>query len=217
MGRSRAVKVARDNLFRSQLSMQLDSEGRLMIKCGKMFKRELAKVLREIEQDARKIVLIKHSNPNYSANTGRLRRSIHAQPIKRVHSTRIQGSVSAGSRLAPYARYVHDGTNQNGQGDPYPITARPGKMLRFWMPSVGTKTTTVEKITRGPVRRGTRPLIRTVETVTKDLGPGIGYRKTVMHPGIKGSRFLTNAAVGVIRRYGGTVKARDGRIIPPSR
>lgn len=208
MGRSRAVREARAGLFRSQLTLQLDDDGQLMIQAGPLFKRELRKVLREIEEDARDIVRRRHGRPDRDGTprTGRLRRSIHAGQVRRITPTVLRGTVSAGSRLAPYARYVHEGSG------PHPIRARRAKALRFWMPDTGGKA--VEVIRQGPARGGTRALIRSVEIVGG--GPGVGYRRSVMHPGYKGDKFLNNAAVGVVRRYGGTVRRRDGSVIPPS-
>lgn len=162
--------------LKSSLTMQLDDDGQLMIKCAPMFKRELRKILREIEEGARRRVLRQHEK------TGKLRRSIHARPVKQAGPHRISGSVTAGSRLAPYARYVHDGT-------------------------------TVHEITPRPGRRSRNPAY---PPALKFPGPDgkMIYRRRVLHPGNKGSRFLTNAAYATVRKYGGTIKRRDGSIIP---
>jgi len=55
--------------------------------------------------------------------TGRLRESIHKEPIRWVGFLKAEGKVVAD---APYARYVHDGTR------PHVIRARRAKALHFY-------------------------------------------------------------------------------------
>lgn len=214
--------------LKTSLTMQLDDDGKLMIKCAPMFKRELRKILREIEDEARELVRRNHGAPDKDGTkrTGRLRRSIHAGDITQVHPRRISGTVSAGSRLAPYARYVHEGTKPGVR-----TVRRPGSYFAFeWHGRTGRVMETWagegldESVVKGS--RGVK-----VVPLTYTRGPLKGQQKTysgwttgpiknkkvavksINHPGYKGDKFLNAAAIKVVRRYGGTVKRRDGSII----
>lgn len=229
MSRSKAVREARVKLFRSKLSMQLDEDGQLMIKCHPMFDRELRKVLREIKADARHIVRLRHSGGGKIGDprTGNLRRSIQTGPVRRVHPTRISGTVTAGSRLAPYARFVHEGTKPGVR-----TVKRPGAYFRFlWQHRTGNvrvpylgegvdedllKRTGQLRVIPLVYKQGRRKGQRKVyyEWEKGDLRDKNVLVKSINHPGYKGDPFLNNAAVGVLRRYGGTIKRRDGSIIP---
>lgn len=185
---SRAAFLSRD------LEVDIDSEGQIDIKTRPMFERELRKMLREVKDEARKIVAVEHSHPprrdprmtrgedpRKSGNTGRMLSSIQVGGIKKVHAHRISGSVTAGSSRAPYTRYVHEGTRQHGQGR-YMIKARNSPVLSF----VNS--------------RGRFYLI-----------PQLHQRG--LHPGIKRpSKFLNRAATRVVvTKYAGRVKTPSRR------
>lgn len=97
--------------FQQSLSVDIDSDGELQIKCHPMFARELEKIIRDIASMARKIVAKDHSK------TRKLERSIQPYAgrsarshVRRVGPHLLVGTVTAGSARAPYAKYVHEGT-----------------------------------------------------------------------------------------------------------
>lgn len=110
---------------RGAVTVEVDSSGQIMVKARAGLERELGKALRDIAEMAREIVRAAHDK------TGRLRRSIQpyrgrSANVRMVGPTTIAGTVSAGSRLAPYARFVHEGTR------PHMIRPRkPGGSLSF--------------------------------------------------------------------------------------
>lgn len=195
MARSKGSIERRNGLLKSSLSVDVDNEGKLQIKCRPMFRRELKRYLRDISMVARELVDKRHSTPmpNY-VHTGRLKRSIHPGPIKDLNGSRISGTVTAGSRLAKYARFVHEGTL------PHLITAKPGKYLAFkW----AGRTFERESITWSTDRRGIKRGTRTTETV--ELADRDVAVKQVKHPGYRGDRFLNQAAAIVVGAHGGKV------------
>lgn len=200
MARSRSVAAARSKLFRDQLEVNLDSEGRLLVKANPLFARELRKVLRDVESTARQLVGATHTK------TGRLRRSIHAQPLKTIAGgKRITGTVSAGSRLAPYARYVHEGSRA------HVIKARKADALSFHGKyTLITRYVSVRTNIRKQVvdyRTGLPKTINAAQTQfqkrTSVGPPGRVTVRKVNHPGYGGDPFLNKAARVVVLRYGG--------------
>ena len=121
--------------FGRSVEVDVDNDGKFFVKCHPMFSKELAKALREIADEARSLIRRRHENPPAHVrgrrSTGNLRRSVQpykgrAAVIKQVGPTTIAGTVTAGSRRAPYARYVHEGTRR------HIITPRkPGGALSF--------------------------------------------------------------------------------------
>lgn len=227
MARSRSVAAGRQGLFTSSLSVEVDNDGELQIKCRPMFDRELRKILREIKDYAREIVRREHSHkpkrvprmrraddPRHSGGTGKLRRSIQVGAIRGINQHRIAGTVSAGSRLAPYARYVHEGTL------PHVIRARAGGALAF----VHTGRTSTRRVVTGSRRVGEdvntkgkwhlEPVFGKSSKPLTDRLVLVPYPDTVNHPGYHGDRFLNAAAAIVIGgRYGGRVNLpRRGRV-----
>lgn len=200
MSRSNAVKELRAGQFRSSLVLDFNSKDEMFIKTKPMFQRELRKVLREIEHSARFYVRRKHHV------TGALERSIHAQTtlFNYAGGQRIGGIVTAGSRLAPYAWYVHDGA------DPHVITAKKGGMLVFYGKRLRL---------RSRVRVGKKAT--SIPGIYDDVyGPGYVQDskvskivvRSVNHPGNDGDPFLMKAAARVVVRHGGRVSpavARD--------
>lgn len=84
---------------------------------------------------------------------------------------------------APYAKYVHEGTGTHIGKPKYPIVPKRGKALRFeW--------------------KGTKKARRTATAQGKRRAPNIWYFKKVMHPGIKGTKWLRNAAKKMLPKYG---------------
>jgi hypothetical protein len=201
------TKTQKIGVFSEKLTVEVDDDRQLMIKCHPDFKRELGKLLKEIKEDARQHVHRHHHI------TGALERSIQVGPIKTTAGgQRLVGTVKAGSRLAPYAWYVHEGAKPHRmpkEGD----SMGKGSM-RFWMPEKPSRTYTVKArqayYAAGP-RGGKIKLFRDVtKTVTVGGGPGVGDTKRVNHPGYKGDPFLNRAAIRAVRKYGGARKQSDG-------
>ena len=112
--------------FQKSLSVDVDSDGQIQVKCHPMFAKELEKLIRDIASMSRKIVRKDHSK------TGKLEKSIQPYAgrsarghVKRVGPHTLVGTVTAGSSRAKYARHVHEGTR------PHIIRARPGGVLAF--------------------------------------------------------------------------------------
>lgn len=83
---------------------------------------------------------------------------------------------------ASHAPYVHEGTGTHIGKPKYPITPKRGRALRFeWKPT--------KKGRREAAGRGKRKQ------------PNIFYFKKVMHPGIKGTRWLVKAVVKVLPKW----------------
>jgi hypothetical protein len=228
MARSKSVAAAREELFQSQLSVDLDADGQIRIKCNPMFKRKLNEVLREIERRARADVRARHNR------TGKLERSIHAQKQHKsiAGGKRITGTVTAGSRLAPYARYVHEGTN------PHIIMAKPGKVLAFiWKGRVSKgrlkRMSTAAPVgalaaaARGRTRNSTRGGVKSAAQIgvqegdRYNAGVPINDRRVVVkmvhHPGNEADRFLNAAAAQTVAGFGGSINLPRGLPRRPSR
>lgn len=210
--------MAKKNLWELTGGIQehYDSDDMMFLKCHPMFERELRKALNKIEKIAREDVRANHHK------TGKLMRSIHAEPIRTLPGgRRVYGTVNAGSRLAPYANIIHNGAKE------HPITARPGKLLDFWWKGGrrGRKAVQVwEPLKRIDERwhhKG-NPKFRTVSIgKTKsgldiqqgqvlrnrwDYNAPLGNKrvnvKRVLHPGVTADPFLTRAMAIVAAEYG---------------
>jgi len=205
VARSQSVAAARAAQFSGSLEVHLDSDEQIRIKTKPMFVRELRKILREIKDSAREDVVRRHFR------TGRLMSSIQAQVSDistEAGGRRISGTVSAGSRLARYAWYVHEGTR------PHIIRAKPGGVLAF--------------VGHSPIMRQVKVGRRLVVKGVKFQKGGKTFQghsayddvyeaqsvagverkvvvKEVHHPGYRGDRFLNVAAAKVVSRYGGRV------------
>ena len=113
-----------------------DDQGKIRLHCDKMFTWHLTRLLKQIEKEAKAIVL--RENSTYSKEGKKLMNSIKSDGVSKIGSRNIRGSVSAGGAKAPYAKFVHDGTK------PHRITAKPGKLLVFqWENRTGRVPTTV--------------------------------------------------------------------------
>ena len=211
MGRSRAVKELRARTLSSSLMVQVDDDGKLMVKCSPIFRRELNKILREIKEEARDIVKRNHSKPDRDGRkrTGALRRSIQVGDIKTTAGgQRLVGTVTAGSRLAKYAWYVHQGT------DPGRRTVKnPSRFFYFkWAGKFKTSEVSTEVMQIMPnARRGAVPVL--VQEKSTKRSQVYTRTKSVNHPGNEADKFLNKAAIKVVRRYGGARKQRDGTIL----
>lgn len=201
----------------NRIDVDVDDEGRFMLKTDPMFAKELGRALREIAGMARTIVRTEHEHPRKvivnrqvvtKKASGNLRRSIqpYAGRAAKIHKTSphtISGEVSAGSSRAKYARFVHEGTR------PHQITARPGRMLTFYGRSRSriVSRTSLEHVNYGNGRRSA-----TKKAVTRQVKVGGNERvvvvQSVNHKGYAGHRFLNQAAAIVLsRRYGAVVPA----------
>lgn len=113
------------NRLHGNVEVHVDSSGQIFVKAHRDLAKELGKALREIADLAREIVKREHHR------TGRMGRSIQpyrgrSAKIVQTGPTTISGTVTAGSRLAPYTRFVHEGSF------PHKIRARkPGGKLSF--------------------------------------------------------------------------------------
>jgi hypothetical protein len=187
------------------LTLEVDNQRQLMVKCHPMFRRELNKILREIKEEAREHVRRQHHI------TGALMRSIQVGDVKTVSGgQRLQGTVKAGSRLCRYAWYVHEGTDRHRM--PREGESMGRGSMRFWMPERPSRSYTVSDnkwVNQNKIGAPMR-LIKSTKTITIGGGPGIGDTKRVNHPGYKGDPFLHKAAIRVVRKYGGARKQRDG-------
>lgn len=106
------------------VDIDVDKDGQFFAKCHPMFSKELGKFLRDVADRARVLIREKHEK------TGKLRRSVQpykgrAAVVRQTSPTSISGTVTAGSRLAPYARAVHQGSRA------HVIKAKPGRSLSF--------------------------------------------------------------------------------------
>ncbi len=222
------------NNLQYSLSTQLDEYGQFSVKCSPLFRRELRKMLKSIERVSRRIVAKDHrkysgGGPRGPRRKGSLMRSIHAQPIKDLPGgRRISGTVTAGSRIAPYARYVHEGT------EPHPIQAKKANALSFdWKYRRG-RIVTYETHTFNGIEdakthmRKSNNRKATLSSYRKEDGMW-GYRTTkarwgvgdirgrsvvvpyVDHPGQDGNPFLNRAAAVMVAKYGGRVMIPPGR------
>lgn len=196
------------------LTTQLDEYDQFSVKCSPLFRRELRKMLNSIERTARRIVDREHRR--YSNKNGkgkRLMRSIHAQPIRDLPGgRRISGTVTAGSRLAPYARYVHEGT------EPHEITPKKANALSFeWKYRRGRVVVmNKEEITRRQAGRDQNAENGKYYRMKARWGVGpIADRSVVVeyvnHPGQDGNPFLNRAAAVMIAKYGGRVDIPQNR------
>lgn len=194
MARSKGVARVRRGLFEGSLDVDIDRDGQLAVKVRPMFRRELNKILREIKEEARQDVQRRHFR------TGKLMRSIQVGKIKKVAGgQRISGTVTAGSSRAPYAYYVHEGSNAKL------IVAKPGKVFAFpWTGRTGRVA-----VTRvGRNRHG-----RTVTRTRWERGP-ISDKDVVVdqykRPAIRRDRFLNVAAAKTVAKYGGRISLPRG-------
>lgn len=186
------------------LEVKLDSNGQIAFRCRPIFRKELKKLLKNVSDDARMLVQANNTR------TGALRRSIKPGPIKGVNQYRITGTVTAGSRLAPYAKYVHDGTKR------HIIKPRHKKTL-MWL---GKEFAKDRVVTRGKTlgsrrfgkpgeKRGYRDF-----TVSYEYNETNNFQKVfprwVDHPGYRGHPFLWRAAAKNVTRRGGKVSLPQG-------
>ncbi len=201
------------------LEVRLDSKGNLAVVCNKMFKRELKRLLQDISDDARMLVLANNNR------TGALRRSIKPGPIKNVNQYSITGTVTAGSRLAPYAFYVHNGFGQaaNG-GEKHIIKPTGGRKTLMWL---GKERIKVRKVTHGKTlgtrrfgkpgqRRGYKEHFVGYDTVETSNFQKV-FPRWVEHPGYKGHPFLWRAAAKNVDQNLGKVKLPSGGPRPSPR
>lgn len=218
--------------FGKNLTLQLDSDRKLLIKAKPGFERELKRALKEIKTEARHSVRINHSKYSKAEDgkAGRLEKSIQVGEVF-TKNRRLHGTVTAGSRLAPYANCVHDGTKAGIRR-----VRNPSKAFSFeWKGRTGTGYATgqyggidvdsardsADPRTGGAgdfrladfqyVRGKRKGEMKTFsERVPITLKPKKVMVKQVNHPGNKADPFLNNAAIKVIRKYGGARKQRDG-------
>lgn len=196
------------------LEVKINKKGDLVAQCDPMFRRELKQVLKDISEDARYLVRRDHER------SGRLRRSIKPGPVKKINQYRIGGTVTAGSRLAPYAEYIHDGFGQAGRGGAKHIIKPRHKKTLMWL---GKEFAKDRVVTHGKTlgsRRFGKPGQR---RGYKEHFVGYEYNETynfqkvfprwVEHPGYKGDKFLNAAAASVVDKRLGKVKLpRRGRV-----
>jgi hypothetical protein len=80
---------------------------------------------------------------------------VQVGPIKKVHAHRISGSVTAGSRLAPYVKWLHGGTG------PRIIRVRRAKAMTFYWRKVGA-VVHFQKVGRPPIshKAKAKPFLR---------------------------------------------------------
>jgi len=214
--------VSKTDKFLKNVDFYHDSDGEIRFKCDKMFTWHMQRMLKKIEREAREMVLIRNSQ--YSKPGKRLMNSIHSDGVSKIGSRNIRGSVSAGGAKAPYARFVHDGTQEHR------INAKDiatGGMLKFqWarMGRVGVDSwEPLQRVQDKWHTRADNPNTRSVGTgVFDEFGDegtrweikrrrwGRGRRKarftvlpSVWHPGYEGHPFLRNATRDVVLRdYG---------------
>ena len=213
-----------------KIDVDVDDDGRFMLKTDPMFAKELGRALRDIAGLARKIVATEHEKPRKTIvnrqvvtkpATGRLRRSIqpYAGRAARIHKTSphtISGEVTAGSARARYARYVHEGTL------PHVIRARkPGGVLVFYGQKNGSFIRRRIKLRdesmlrpdqlkyrndrkhlyeQGRRRLRTRDKDTYLDEETVKRADRVVAVPEVNHPGYRGHRFLNQAAAIVLSR-----------------
>ena len=218
--------------FGKNLTLQLVSDQKLLVKAKPGFEREVRRALNEIKTEARHSVRINHSK--YSSakagNAGPLEKSIQISKVV-LKNRRLHGTVTAGSRLAPYANCVHDGTKPGirrvrnpRRAFSFVWTGRTGTGYQtrqlspsdadvedyrnwVWWSRAGDFKLSDYKYSRGPRKGQFKSVTEKVEIDLKDKKVMV---KQVNHPGNKADPFLNNAAIKVIRKYGGRRKQRDG-------
>jgi hypothetical protein len=222
------------------IDIDIDSEQVIQLKCDPMFRAELEEAIREMARVARVIVTKDHeSAKKIIANrgkavgprrgTGNMRKSIQPYAgrsargqVHRVGPATLVGTISAGSRRAPYTEFVHEGTF------PHMIRARPGGVLSFYGSNPGTYTISRrslipealltpagQKARARRIKLGGRSRMRLndPDTFTGDQTFTRASRAVVVtevdHPGYRGNKFL-NKAVGIVmaKRYGKALPAR---------
>jgi len=168
----------------SGIRVEIDGT-KLNIIARKGMERELVKLLDRIKTRARFITSQQALFP-YS-KTGNMRRSIQrssAKSLVSVNQAAVRGAVTAGSRRAPYTKYVHNGAAR------HVIHARPSNptgMLRFTWKKAGHYT---RDVTRTDPKTGL-DVTRSEQFRYADrlfIGP------SVSHPGSKPKPFLVVAA-----------------------
>jgi hypothetical protein len=175
-------------------------DGKLSVVARRDFGNALRGILKKIEREA-KVLTSKEANHPYS-RTGNLRRSITAGAIKAVNQYAIRGSVDAGGPIAPYAKFVHEGTRR------HIIRARPDNptgLLRFMWVNRGTYTRTELRqvhLSSGEGRRGS--MQTAAFDVQRPYAPRLVVTPLVNHPGNRPKPFLVVAA----RRVVGPVDVR---------
>jgi HK97 gp10 family phage protein len=92
-------------------------------KLGAIFRRSGSKYVSDFTAD-----VVSEARAIVPVDTGRLRDSIKAEPVKTTGIFHMTSGVVA---TAPYARYVHEGTR------PHIIRARNAKALHFYWDKVG--------------------------------------------------------------------------------
>jgi hypothetical protein len=203
--KSETKVVARTKFRNASLEARLDKDDVLQIKCRPVFEKELKKYLKAIARTARRMVNEQHKeySRRHIFGYSRLERSIHPSEIKKIHAHRIGGTVTAGSRLAPYARFVHEGTR------PHRIDAKPPKnyLAFIWKNRVGRVV--IKEQAYKLVNRDAIPIPGEFNT-TWGIGKIADRRvvvDTVLHPGYRGDPFLNRAARVIVKKVGGNINS----------
>lgn len=173
-------------------------EGRLRVVARKDFGIALTRILKSIAREA-KVLTSKGDNHPYS-KTGNLSRSIGVGPIRAVNQYAVRGSVEAGGPLAPYAKFVHEGT---GAHIIRPRPENPTQLLRFLWVKRGPAPIAERFKGDRKVSKLTRPVLSPTSE-SRGQADRTVYAREVHHPGGKPKPFLVVAA----RRVVGDVDVR---------
>ena len=175
-----------------------DDQGKIRLHCDKMFTWHLSRLLKQIEKEAKLIVL--RENSTYSKEGKKLMNSIKSDGVSKIGSRNIRGSVSAGGAKAPYAKFVHDGTK------PHRITAKPGKLLVFqWENRTGRVSTTVRVRAKNKSKNSYFGGSSVYSDLPGNSYPGRGNLDTV---GLGGASLRGDGRRGPARGY---FKSRNGK------
>ena len=131
------------------------------------------------------LLLVREARGRVRVKTGTLRRSITAEKIT-VENGVIRGAVGAGGQGAPYAEAQDSGSGLYGpRGAKYPILPKtPGGVLAWPQGGVATRLS-------GAISAKVRQQLASGKL---KAGQVFTFARSVQHPGVKPTRFLTGAA-----------------------
>ena len=190
--------MSKSDKFLKNVSFYHDGEDQILLKCDKMFTWHLSRMLKKIERRAREIVRVENSQ--YSKPGKRLMHSIKSDGVSKIGSRNIRGSVSAGGGRAPYAKFVHEGTQ------PHVITPKkPGGTLYFkWENRTGRVSTTVRVMARNKSKNSYYAGSSVFSDTRGDSYPG---RNNLSTTGLGGAALRGDGRRGPARGY---YKSRNG-------
>lgn len=188
MARARRPSEVRSSWKHDGIRIDIDDR-KLYIVAKKGMRPQLARILDRIVLQA-KAITSRRTNHPYS-KTGNLTRSIERTPIRDVNQHSVKGSVTAGGPIAPYARFVHEGTR------PHIIRARPENptgMLRFYWVRRGDFTKALHHDAAGRFTTADRAMKTVHFTGGYSENGSLFIGPSVRHPGSRPKPFLLKAA-----------------------